>query len=410
MKIKEIFSISFQSLRSNRLRTLLTILGIVVGIFSIIVIMTIITMLQDSIESGFSMLNKNTFQIQKYPAMHAGGPGSRDKYRNRQDITIGEYYRLKGMLKQAMYVGGEQWQFGQVIKFGNRETNPNVQVAGITTEAMRTNNWNVGEGRDLRQLDIKYSNDVCEIGSDVSDKIFYNINPVGQVIRVGGKPLRVIGVLEAQPQMFGQSQDNFIAMPITTFQSLYGKKRRSLNITVMSYDKASYNTTIEAAIGYMRTIRKVKPGEDNDFDIFSNESLITQVNSITGGIKIGALVVSIIALLAAGVGIMNIMLVSVTERTREIGIRKAIGARKKSILYQFLLEAVSLCMIGGLIGILLGVGIGNFVGGLINVKSAIPYDWVIIGMALCIFVGIIFGTYPAYKAANLDPIEALRYE
>jgi len=410
MKIREIFSVSFQSLRSNRLRTLLTILGIVVGIFSIIVIMTIITMLQDSIESGFSLLNKNTFQIQKFPAMHAGGPGSFAKYRNRKDITIEDYYRLKSMLKQAKYVGGEQWQFGQVIKFGNSETNPNVQVAGVTTEAMRTNNWNVAEGRDLRRLDIQYSNDVCAIGSDVADKLFYNINPVGQIIRVGGKPLRVIGVLEAQPQMFGQSMDNFIAMPITTFHSLYGKKRRSLNITVMSYDKASYNATIEAAIGYMRTIRKVKPGEENDFDIFSNESLISQVNNITGGIKIGALVVSIIALLAAGVGIMNIMLVSVTERTREIGIRKAIGARKKSIMYQFLLEAVSLCMIGGLIGIVTGVGIGNFVGGLINVKAAIPYDWVIIGMALCIFVGIIFGTYPAYKAANLDPIEALRYE
>ena len=410
MKIKEIFSISFQSLRSNRLRTLLTILGIVVGIFSIIVIMTIITMLQESIESGFSMLNKNTFQIQKFPAMHAGGPGSFAKYRNRKDITYEDYTRLKSMLKQAMYVGGEQWQFGQVIKYSNRETNPNVQVAGVTTEAMRTNNWNVKDGRDLRTIDIQYSNDVCEIGNDVVDKLFYNINPVGQVIRVGGKPLLIIGVLEPQPQMFGQSQDNFIATPITTFQSIYGKRKRSLNITVMSYDKASYEPTIEAAIGYMRTIRKVKPGEENDFDIFSNESLISQVNNITGGIKIGALVVSIIALLAAGIGIMNIMLVSVTERTREIGIRKAIGARKKSIMYQFLLEAVSLCMIGGLIGIILGVGIGNFVGGLINVKSAIPYDWVIIGMALCIFVGVIFGTYPAYKAANLDPIEALRYE
>jgi putative ABC transport system permease protein len=410
MKIKEVFSISFQSLKSNRLRTLLTILGIVVGIFSIIVIMTIITMLQDSIESGFSMLNKNTFQIQKFPAMHAGGPGSFAKYRNRKDITIEDYNRLKSMLTQAMYVGGEEWNFGDVIKFGNRETNPNVQVAGITVDAMNTNNWIIEYGRDLRNLDIQYSNDVCVVGADVVDKLFYNINPLGQVIRVSGKPLKVIGVLESQPEMFGQSRDNFIAMPITTFQAMYGKKNRSLNITVMSYDKSSYESTIEAAIGYMRTIRKVNPGEENDFDIFSNESLITQVNNITGGIKIGALVVSIIALLAAGVGIMNIMLVSVTERTREIGIRKAIGARKKSILSQFLLEAVSLCMIGGLIGILLGVGIGNFVGGLINAKSAIPYDWVVIGMALCIFVGIIFGTYPAYKAANHDPIEALRYE
>ena len=160
----------------------------------------------------------------------------------------------------------------------------------------------------------------------------------------------------------------------------------------------------------MRTIRKVKPGEENDFDIFSNESLIGQVNDITGGIKIGAMVVSIIALLAAGVGIMNIMLVSVTERTREIGIRKAVGAKKINVLMQFLFEAVFISLIGGFIGILLGVGIGNFAGSFLNAQTAIPYDWVVIGLLLCITVGIIFGTYPAYKAANLDPIEALRYE
>jgi len=199
-------------------------------------------------------------------------------------------------------------------------------------------------------------------------------------------------------------------MPITTFQSMYGKRSRSINITVMSYSKEDYEATIEAAIGYMRTIRKVDAGKENDFDIFSNESLIGQINDITGGVKIGALVVSIIALLAAGVGIMNIMLVSVTERTREIGVRKAIGARKSNILAQFLIEAVTLCILGGFIGIVLGVAIGNLAGGLINAQTAIPYDWVMIGLSLCIMVGVIFGTYPAYKAANLDPIEALRYE
>ncbi len=410
MKLSQVFNISIQSLRSNKLRTMLTVLGVVVGIFSIIVIMTIITMLQKSIESGFSQLNKNTFQIQKYPAMMGHGPGMRDKFRNRPDITLEDFYRLNGMLTQAMYIGAEQWQFGKQITFGNKETNPNISIAGITTGAMKTNNWNVEYGRDLRETDIQYSNNVCIIGQEVVSKLFTNIDPVGQVIRADGKPLQVIGVLEKQPSMFGQSRDSYIVMPITTFQQKYGKYSRSINITVMSYTKQDYNNIIDAATGYMRTIRKVEPGKDDNFYIFSNESLITQVNDITAGIKIGALVVSIIALLAAGVGIMNIMLVSVTERTREIGIRKAIGARRSNILVQFLLEAVTLCIIGGFIGILFGVGIGNIAGSFLNAKAAVPYDWVMIGLTLCIFVGIIFGTYPAYKAANLDPIEALRYE
>ena len=409
MNLKEVAVVSFQSVKSNKLRTFLTILGIVVGIFSIIVIMTIITMLQTSIESGLSQLNKNTFQIQKFPAMHGGGPRMRDKYRNRKDLTVDEFKRLNGML-DAQYIGAEQWQFGKVVKFGSAETNPNISVAGVTTGAMRTNDWNVAYGRDLRQTDIQYSNDVCLLGPDVVKKIFTGINPIGQVIRVDGRPLRVIAVLENQPSMFGQSRDNYVLMPITTFQSFYGRTGQSINITVMSKSKQDYDKTIDAAIGYMRTIRKVKAGQDNDFDIFSNESLISQVNNITGGIKIGAMVVSIIALLAAGVGIMNIMLVSVTERTREIGIRKAVGAKKINILTQFLIEAIIISLIGGLIGIILGVSIGNITGSFLNAKTAIPYDWVGIGLMLCFTVGIIFGTYPAYKAANLDPIEALRYE
>ncbi len=410
MKFNQLFIVSFQSLRSNRLRTLLTVLGIVVGIFSIIVIMTIITMLQKSIESGFSLLNKNTFQIEKFDRMRGGGPNADRSWRNRKDITIYEAERLKDLLVQAQYVGAEQWQFGKLIKFGNKETNPNIAVAGATTDAMRTNNWNVEVGRDFREGDILYSNNVCILGQEIVNMLFEHIDPVGQIVRVDGKPLQVIGVLEKQPQLFGQSRDNYAVLPLSTFQSMYGRRNSSVNITVMAYSKEEYNATIESAIGYMRTIRKVAPGEENDFSVFSNESLIGMVNDITSGVKIGAIVVSIIALLAAGVGIMNIMLVSVTERTREIGIRKAIGARKSSILIQFLIEAVTLCIIGGFIGIIIGVGIGNFAGSFLNAKSAIPVDWVLIGLSLCVLVGIIFGTYPAYKAANLDPIEALRYE
>lgn len=407
MNLSQTIAIALQSLKNNKLRTGLTILGVVVGIFSIIVIMTIITMLQQSIEEGLSQLNKYTFQIQKNDPTFGGGPRFRER---RPDIKIEEALRLKEMLTIAKYVGAEQWNFGAIVRYGNEETNPNIQVAGITVDAMRTNDWNVESGREIRETDVQYSRDVCMVGKDVVDKLFPNINPVGQTIRVDGKPLQIIGVMESKPALFGQSRDNYIVMPITTWHSLYGKYRRSVNITVMSYGKEDYNAVIEAAIGYMRKIRKLSPGEPDNFYIYSNESMITQVNDITGPIKIGALAVSVIALIAAGVGIMNIMLVSVTERTREIGIRKALGARKSWILTQFLVEAVVLCFIGGIAGIILGVGIGNLAGSFLNAQTAIPVDWVIIGISLCVLIGVIFGTYPAYKASNLDPIEALRYE
>ena len=408
MKINQLTQIAVQSIINNKLRTSLTILGVVVGIFSIIVIMTIITMLQNSIEDGLSMLSKNTFQIQKHEPMQ--GPGHNRSDRNRKDITIDEALRLRELLTSAQYVGAEQWQFGKVVKFGNLETNPNISVAGATVDAMRTNDWNVDYGRDLRENDVEYSANVCLLGPEVVDKIFPNLSPIGQTVRVDNQPLKVIGVLQKQPAMFGESRDNYIVMPITTWQSIYGKYGRSVNITVTAASKESYNDVIEAAVGHFRKIRKVPVGEPDDFYIFSNESMITQVNTITGPIKIGALAVSLVALIAAGIGIMNIMLVSVTERTKEIGIRKAIGAKRSSILIQFLIEAVILCLVGGITGIAFGIGIGNFAGSFLNAPMAIPYDWVMIGITMCVIVGLIFGTYPAYKAANLDPIEALRYE
>jgi putative ABC transport system permease protein len=236
------------------------------------------------------------------------------------------------------------------------------------------------------------------------------MSAVGQEITVDSKKLKVIGVLESQGDFFGQSQDNFTIMPLTTFQSIYGKRSRSINITVMSHDKESYNELIEIAEGYFRTIRKVPPAEESDFSIFSNESVLSQFNDITTGVRIGSIVVAAIALLAAGVGIMNIMLVSVTERTKEIGIRKAIGAKKSNILFQFIFEAITLCLLGGIAGILFGVIAGNLAGSFLNASAVIPMDWVIIGVLLCVVIGVTFGTYPAYKAANLDPIESLRYE
>jgi len=410
MQSSQLLFLAHQSLKTNRLRTLLTVLGVVVGIFSIIVVMTIVTMLQNTINEGFQFLSKNTFQIQKWPAIQTGGHEERQKYRNRKDITLSEYFRFESMMKNAKNVGAYQGTGGKVIKYGNRETNPNTQVVGVTQGVYPSLNLELERGREFRSNDIDYSNYVCVLGDYVVDKIMYDIDPIGQIVRVDGHPMKVIGTLKKKPDVFGQTVDNYVVLPLTTFQSIYGKRNGSVEITVMANNQADYGRTIESAIGYMRMIRKIEPGEENDFEIFSNDSLIDQVNDITGPIKIGALAVSLVALLAAGIGIMNIMLVSVTERTREIGIRKAIGARRSSILLQFLFEAIILCLIGGTAGILIGIGVGNFAGSFLNAQMAVPVDWIIIGISMCFIVGLIFGTYPAYKAANLDPIEALRYE
>ncbi len=409
MRIIEVILVALSSLHANKLRSTLTILGIVVGIFSIIVISTVIEMLQTSIEKGVSQLGQNTFQIQKWPAVNEGG-NNRARFRNRPDITLEEYYALREKLTEAKYVGAEQWNFGVQIKAGGRETNPNIQISGVTPEAFPNNKWIVEDGRGISDRDVQSYQNFIVLGPDISKKLFPYMSALDQYVNVDGTKLKVIGVLESQGDVFGQSRDNFAIMPLTTFQSIYGKRFRSINITVMGYEDGSYTDLMEVASGYFRTIRRVMPGEPNNFDIFSNESVLSQINNITSGVRIGSLVVAGIALLAAGVGIMNIMLVSVTERTREIGIRKAIGARRINILFQFLSEAVVLSLLGGLAGIFLGIIVGNLAGSFLNADAVIPIDWVIIGVVLCVVIGVTFGTYPAYKASNLDPIEALRYE
>jgi putative ABC transport system permease protein len=410
MEFRESFSMAFNAVRVNKLRSALTLLGIVIGVFSIIAVMTATRVLQNSIENGLSQLGTNTFQIQKMPIMMVGGPGAWMKYRNRKDIKIEQGLEVKERMTLAESVGIEMWTFNAiVVKYKGTQTNPNVALAGENPEGFPTNNWIIKEGRAFNEEDDELGRDVVVLGDAVVQKLFPHINPVGEEVIVDGHKYTVIGYLEPQGSGFGRSPDNFVVIPLNTFTNHYGKQR-DCHIMVKAASQEVYEDAIEEARSILRTVRKVPPGKDDDFAIFSNDSLIKQFDDLTFYIKVGVAFISFIALLAAGVGIMNIMLVSVTERTREIGIRKAIGAQKKNVMTQFITEAILLCEVGGLVGVFLGILGGNIAAVLFKIPAVIPYDWAAIGLAVCSVVGIIFGTYPAWKAANLDPIESLRYE
>ncbi len=411
MNIKESFISALNSIRANKLRASLTLLGIVIGVFSIIGVMTLLDALQKGIDSGLSQLGTSTFQVQKWPATFVSGPGKWRKYEKRKPITIEEGYRLKELAVLPKYVGLEDWSGGKTVKYGSGQTNPNFQMAGITTEFLPANNHTLSEGRFFTEEEVKSTRNIAVVGMEVVDKLFPFTSPLDKEIEIDGNRFTVIGVLTAKGENLGQSQDNLVLVPLYTMDKIYGaRKDRSLNITVSAYSKAQLDETQEEVIGLMRQIRKVPPGEENDFEIWSNESLVREANNFTIYFKYGAGVISFISLIAAGIGIMNIMLVTVTERTKEIGIRMAIGAKRSNILTQFLFEAILLCELGGLIGIAVGIGIGNLLGSIFNFPVTIPYDWVAIGVIVCSLIGIIFGTYPAFKAAKLNPIDALRYE
>ena len=404
----EILKLSIQTIRSNKLRSFLTLLGIVIGLFSIIAIMTALTALQEGIDSGLSQLGSNTFQIQKYPAMNFGGP-QQGKFRNRPDITYEQGLRLMQQATEYRYISLENWKFSKTFKYGKYNTNPNMSIAGVNEDFPFANDYSIKEGRFFTEKEVSSASDVCVVGVEVVNKLFPNENPIGKRVNLDGREYQILGVFESKGSSFGQSLDNFAAIPITKSLEIYGKQT-TINIAVQAKDKSSYDATVENITAVFRVIRGLGPGQENNFEIYSNESLISSVNNFTKYFKYGAGFISFIALLAAGIGIMNIMLVSVTERTKEIGIRKSIGAKSRNILTQFLLEAVILCEIGGIVGILLGVISGNILGIYLNAKVVVPVDWIIIGLVVCSVVGVVFGTYPAYKAAKLDPIDALRYE
>jgi len=409
-EVKESCLMAMGALAAHKLRSALTLLGVLVGVFSIIVVMTAMRVLQSSIEKELGQLGANTFSVQKFPPIFVQGREAWEKVWRRQNINVQQVKLLKEKATLAQNIAVEAYLSRDAAASATVETNPDVPLIGVSPESFEVKNWTVEEGRALMASDIESARSVCVLGNSLAKKLFPHGSGVGNRVRFGGINYAVVGVLEARGQTLGGDQDRFLATPISTALNRFGARYRSLNILVQAQNQQLLGDTMEQVRGALRLIRKVPPGEPDDFELFTNDSLITQFRSITLAVRVGATVISSFALLAAGIGIMNIMLVSVTERTREIGIRRAIGAKKRNIMTQFITEAIVICELGGAIGVALGVAGGNLTAYLLKVPPAIPLDWVALGLLICSFVGIIFGTYPAFKAANLDPIESLRYE
>jgi putative ABC transport system permease protein len=387
------------SLSANKLRAALTMIGITIGVFSVISVMTAIGALQSSIESGISFLGSNIFQFAKYPANVNVGGEIKKKYQNRRNVTYREalhYAKLmEGHAREICLKSFGYEVKGQAV-YNGVKTTPSLLIVGTNRSFLTANAYTLGYGRNLNDEDVELSRRVIVVGK--------------MVVRVSGHTYTIVGVLAEKGTSFGQSQDDLCIMPITRFFEDYGEAKRTVNIATQAFSTETYNQTLDKGISAMRIARGLRADHENDFEIYSNDSLKSAFTSVAGIVRIGAFVVSFIALLAAGIGIMNIMLVSVTERTKEIGVRKSIGARSRDVLRQFLTEAVFISEAGGILGIVLGIIAGDLLAAWLKVDIIFPFGWAIAGLLVCSAIGIGFGLYPAYRAANLDPIEALRYE
>lgn len=408
MNIIEVFRQSIDSIKANKLRSSLTLLAISVGVFAIIGANTAVLVLDTYFKNTMSLMGGDVITVSKFPALQMG-PSDWSQYRNRQDITIAQMEDLQELTQTATGIGPNRSYRMTRVSFGELETEPNISIRGGNEHYLENNAYRIEEGRNFLPEDIDHARAVVIIGADIVSALFEMETPLGKTIRIEGRPYTVIGFTEAKGNVFGNTLDRFVLIPYSNLAGVYG---RNLNIGIQlragSVERVA--ATIDELTGILRALRKVDPAAENDFEITTNESLTGVFDQFTGMLYLIGFVIGGIVLLGAGIGVMNIMLVSVTERTREIGIRKAVGATKKAITSQFLLESIALCQIGGVIGIIAGAGLGNLASVWLQSGIVIPWGSAIGGLIGMTIVGVLFGVYPAYKAAQLDPIESLRYE
>ncbi len=407
MQFGEAIKVALQSLWANKMRTVLTIIGVVIGVASVIAVITLSNGAKMFVVRKIANHGSDTLTVTRMNAVIFSG----DEYlkeTKRKNIVYDDYFYLQRTCTRCLALGASLGSTGKVVS--GKQSSDNTQISGWTSSMFDINDENIAEGRALTPMDDRLATHDIVVGYDIVDNLLPNIDPIGQEIRVDGEVYTIVGVGERKGAVFGQSEDNYVVMPLSTYLHTHGE-HESLDISAKAGMAAGALDNLEDQVrALMRARRHDRPGEEDDFAIQTNDTFISLFKQITGmfaGIIIG---IAAISLVVGGVVIMNIMLVSVTERTREIGIRKALGAKRRDVMLQFLIESATMALMGGFFGVVGGITVAKAVTLVVGFPSAIAVWAVFLGLFVATSVGIFFGVYPAHKAASLDPIVALRAE
>jgi putative ABC transport system permease protein len=410
--VRENIRISLKAISSQKLRTALTMLIISIGILSLVGTLTAIDAIKASINSNFTRMGANTFTIRnKNTTVKIGKKGKGPK--GYQQITYDQAVRFTKEYEFPAFPSVSTMASGNAtIKYSSKKTDPNIRVFGGDVHYLATSGYEMDRGRNFSSQEVEYGNHVVILGKEVADKLFgRKTDPIDQIISIGSGKYKVIGLLKSKGSSMGFGGDKVCIIPLNNVRQYFSRPNMTFTINVMANSPQQMDAAISEATGKFRIIRNLPIGAEDNFEITKSDNLANLLIENTQKVTAGATFIGIITLLGAAIGLMNIMLVSVSERTREIGIRKAVGANHKTIRNQFLVEAVVICQLGGLFGILLSIILGNIFSFFVLEGSFImPWAWTILGFSICMIVGLISGLYPAVKASRLDPIESLRFE
>ncbi len=416
---KENIRFAFRAMAAQKLRSFLTLLGIMAGVATVIGMVSFVVGFNRSVTDSFSSFGTTLVQFQKYEQRFGGGGPLPEDQKRRRDLTIEDAKALKELCPLAEAVSQERYLFGPagaslIVKNSEGQVANGPAFCGTNPDYAPANNSFIKDGRFLVDADILHASHVAVIGPSTAKTLFGARDPIEKTLYIQGIPFRVVGLLESKGSAFGGDQDNIVLIPISTFDGMYPQVKNgggdTIHIATVPKDPKKMYEMMDMETAILRSRRGLKADQPNDFAIFTSEAQLKSFQQVTGGIAAAMILIAGIALLVGGVGVMNIMLVSVTERTREIGVRKALGATKKDISFQFLVEAVTLTGFGGAIGILCGLGLAFFARVVLNSPAAAPLWSIFLGFGVSTAVGLVFGIWPAMKAASQDPIEALRYE